>query len=95
MCQVPEQTNADVPVAVIRNTGQSVVPSQESGHNTKSATRLDERWAWRAFRSAYGITEGEEEESEIKCEEEEEEGDRRTEGEEGEDGGEDEPTLGR
>jgi len=42
VCQIPEQTNADVPVAVIRNTGQSVVPSQERGQKTEKATGLDE-----------------------------------------------------
>lgn len=42
-----------------------------------------------------GVTEGEEEECEVKSEKEEEEGNRGTEGEEGEDSGEDEPALGR
>lgn len=92
VCHLQERQG--VPVAVIRDTGQSVIPSQESGQKTEKATRLDDRWVWHAFGVAVEIADAEQEESEIEGEEEEEKGDRRTEGEEKEDGGEDEPTLG-
>lgn len=86
---------ADVPVAVVRDTGQSVVPRQEGRQKTEKATGLDDRWVRRAFGVAVEVADAEQEESHIEGEEEEKEGDRRTEGEEEEDSGKDEPTLGR
>lgn len=83
----------DVPVAVVCNTGEGVVPSQEGGQKSEKASGFDDGWVRVTFLVAVEIADAEQEESDIEGEEEAEEGDGGAEGEDEEDGGEDEPAL--
>lgn len=83
----------NIPVAVVRNTSQRVVPGQESSQETKEATSLDDGWVGLALGVPVEVTDAEQEESKIEGEEEQEEGDCRPERADEEDGSEDEPTL--
>lgn len=92
-CRQSLYESADVPVAIIRNTGEGVIPSQEGGQKSEKASSFDDGWVRVTFLVAVEIADAEQEEGEIEGEEEGEEGDGGAEGEDEEEGGEDEPAL--
>lgn len=80
-------------VAVVGNTGESVVPSGESGHETEETTGHLDGLVRLTRGVTLDVTNTEEEESQVQEEEQEEEGDSGAQGAEEQDGCEDEPSL--
>lgn len=79
-------------VAGVGNTGQGIVPGQESSEKGKEAACLDDASGGRAI-SANKVANTEQEESHVQGEEEREESHGRAEGADQQDEGEDEPAL--
>lgn len=84
--------NDEEAVAGIGNTGQGIVPGQESSENGKDASCLDDAGSGGAV-SADKVADTEQEEGQVQGEEEREEGHGGAEGADQQDGGEDEPAL--
>ena len=83
----------NVPVAVIRNTGQRVVPGHKRRQQREESSGLENGRVGRIHGVAVEVGNAEEHESHVEGEEEGEEGDRGAESAEHEEEGEDEPTL--
>ena len=82
-----------IPVRIICDTSQSIVPSQERCQQSEETASLHDVQVGRALGGALQVGDAEEEEGHIKGEEEREEGDGRAEGAEDEEGCEDKPAL--
>ena len=67
-----------IPVTIVCDTGQGVIPRQECGEHTKGTAGPDERWIWFALGVTVEIPDAEHQEGEVQGEEEKEEGDGRT-----------------
>jgi hypothetical protein len=80
-------------VAGVSNTGQGVVPGQESGEQCKESTSLDDALSRVAGRVADEVTDTKQQEGEIQREEEGEERDGGSQGANQKDEGKDEPAL--
>ncbi len=65
----------NIPVRVIRNTSQSIIPSQESGEEREETSGLNDRWIGRARRVTVEIANAEKHEGHVEREEKGEEGD--------------------
>lgn len=84
--------NDEEAVAGIGNTGQGIVPGQESSEKSKEASCLDDAGGWGAV-SANKVADTEQEEGHVQAEEEGEECHGGAEGADQQDEGEDEPAL--
>lgn len=62
-------------VRVIRNTSQSIIPSQESSHEREETSGLDDWWIGCAHRITVEIANAEKHEGQVEREEQGEEGD--------------------
>ena len=65
----------DIPVRVIRNTSQSIIPSQESGKEREETSGLDNWWVGRTHRVTVKIPNAEKHKGHVEREEKGEEGD--------------------
>ena len=65
----------NIPVRVIRNTSQSIIPSQESGEEREETSGLNNWWIGRARRVTVEIANAEKHEGHVEREEKGEEGD--------------------
>ena len=64
----------NIPVRIIRNTSQSIIPSQESGEEGEETPGLDDWWIGCAHRVTVEIANAEQHEGHVKAEEKGEEG---------------------
>lgn len=80
-------------VAVVRNTGQGVVPGRERRHQTEETTGLDHGRVGHALVIALDVTNSEQQEGQVEEEEQQEERHGGSQGAEEQNGREDEPTL--
>lgn len=80
-------------VAIVRNTGEGVIPSCKCRQETEEATGLDDGGVGLALGVTVEITNTEEQEGEVQEEEQQEEGYGGPQGAEQQDSGEDEPSL--
>lgn len=85
--------NRDIPIRIIRNARQRVIPRRKRRQQTKEASRLDDRGIGLARRVPMQVSDAEEQKGEVEGEEEGKKGDGGAEGAEEDDGGEDEPAL--
>ena len=83
----------DIPIRIIRNTGQSVIPRGEGGEEGEEPAGLDDGSVRHPHRVAVQVPNAQQQEGQVEREEEREEGDGRAERAEHEDEGEDEPAL--
>ena len=65
----------NIPVRVVRNTSQSIIPSQESGEKREETSGLNDWWIGRARRVTVEIANGEKHKGHVEREEKGEEGD--------------------
>lgn len=79
-------------VAAVGNTGQSVVPGEESSEESKETTGFLNLQVLATI-GGHKVADGQEEESHVEGEEQKEEGDRRSQSAKQQDESEDEPTL--
>lgn len=80
-------------VAVVRNTGEGVVPGGECGHETKETTGLDDGRVGLILRVAVEVTNTQQQETKVEEEEQQEESHCGSQGAEEQNGGENEPSL--
>lgn len=80
----------DIPVRIIRDTRNSIIPRRKRRQQTEKASSLDDGRVRLACGAPMQVSDAEEQERHVEGEEEEEEGDGGAEGAEEEDGGEDE-----
>lgn len=83
------------PIRIIHHPRQRIVPRQKRRQKAKESAGFDDGWVRRVLIVAMEVPDAEEHECEVEGEKEAEECDRRPQGDQEEDGGEDEPTLGR
>lgn len=83
----------NVPVAIIRNTGQRIIPGHERRQQREESSGLENGRVGHIHGVAVEVGDAEEHESHVEGEEEGEEGDSRAESAEHEEEGEDEPAL--
>lgn len=67
--------NENIPIRVIRNPSQRIVPSRKRRQQAKETSSLDNRRVGHAGGIAMQVADAEEQEGEVKGEEKEEEGD--------------------
>lgn len=77
-CEV--DSGAGLPVRVVGNPSQSVIPSQECREQREKAAGLEDRWVWRTRGVTMEVADPEEHECHVQREEEREEGDCRAQG---------------
>lgn len=80
-------------VAVVGQTGKSVVPGSEGGHETEETTSHEDRLVGGTGLVTLDVTDTEQQEGQVQEEEEGEEGNSGTESAEEQDSGKDEPSL--